>query len=127
MGDGALGVADDDDKVEAELLVAAELEVDEDIAREDEDDWMDDVDREEVTEVEDPADIEVEVDAAAKVVAVLDENEDARLDVPEDEIDDVNADGADVDDVADDDAEADDDTEVEPTAQTLILQLPPQI
>jgi hypothetical protein len=127
MGDGALGVADDDDEVEAELLAAAALLADEGMAREDEEDWMDDVDREEVTEVEDPAVVEVEVGAAAEVVEVLDEIEDARLDVLEDEIDAVKEEVADVDDVADDDAETDDDTEVEPTAQTLILQLPPQI
>jgi hypothetical protein len=130
MGDGALGVADDDDEVEveAELVVTAKLEVDEDMAREDADDCEGEVDREEMTEVEDPADVEVEVDVAAEVVEVLDEIEDARLDVPEDEIDDVAGEvAADDDDVEDIDAETDDDTEVEPTAQTPILQLPPQI
>ena len=135
MGDAAMDVVDVADEVEvtAELVVVVGFEVDEDVDRENEDDCVDEVDREEVVEV-----VEVKVlidldedDAAAaievvEVVEVLVDIDDARLDVLEDEVDEVDDEVAD-DDVADDDVATEDDIEVESTAQTLTLQLPPQI
>jgi hypothetical protein len=58
---------------------------------------------------------------------VFDDAEDTRLDVLEEEIDIFEEEIASVDEVADVDVNADDDPEVEPTAHTLILHVPPQI
>ena len=91
---------------------------------------MNEVDPEEVMAVELLIDLEEDDEVAAvevvEVAEVLVDVDDARLDVLEEEIDDFEEEMADVDEVADEDVAADDDTDVESTAQTLILQVPPQ-
>jgi hypothetical protein len=129
MGDGAMDVVEVADEVEdeAELVVAAGLEVVEEADREEEDDCTDEVDRE-VMDVEVLIDLEEDDNAAAlEVIEVLDDADDTRLDVLDEDTADADDGVVDVDDFVDDDAEADDDTEVESTDQTLILHVPPQI
>jgi len=135
MGDGAMDVVDvaDEEEDEAELVVAAKLEVDKEVTRDEVDDWTDNVDREEVEvmEIEVLITLEEDDDTAAveveEVVEVLDDTEDARLDMLDEEIVDFEEEIAGVDDVADEVVGADDDIEVESTDQTLILHVPPQI
>jgi len=135
MGDGAMDVVDVADELRggAELVVAAKLEVDKEVTRDEVDDWTDDVDREEleVMEIEVLITLEEDDDTAAveveEVVEMLDDTEDTRLDMLDEEILDVEEEIADVSEVADDVVVADDDIEVESTDQTLILHEPPQI
>lgn len=132
MGEGVLDEVEVTDEVVGgdELLVAGEveLELDEAVDRELDDDCVDTVDRAEEAKAEELINVEEDVDPKiVEVTEVLDDIDDMRLDVLEDERDDTEDSLTDDGDVDDSGIETDEDAAVESTAQTLILQCPPQV